>query len=198
MSRRTALSNAQAQARAASRMTVGTKMWSEQPINAPRQRHWINKPSPAGERTIPTAAWTGSFYTSGGGSITIPDPPDLPGLYVVTGAVILGSESTATDPVPPSGWTKIGGYNMGGNNGFSTNVEANVWAWGGSNGVHGGLVSPGWIGGYNQYMNGTVLYLYKVGFRQVDFGYASAMAWMLVLISAIIAVVQFRVRRDKP
>lgn len=43
-----------------------------------------------------------------------------------------------------------------------------------------------------------VLYLYKVGFRQFDFGYASAIAWMLVLLTAIIAVVQFRVMRERP
>ncbi|GAT74498.1 carbohydrate ABC transporter permease [Microbacterium hydrocarbonoxydans] len=42
-----------------------------------------------------------------------------------------------------------------------------------------------------------VLYLYKVGFRQFDFGYASAIAWMLVLLTAIIAIVQFRVMREK-
>ncbi|MBO0980647.1 carbohydrate ABC transporter permease [Microbacterium sp. SD291] len=43
-----------------------------------------------------------------------------------------------------------------------------------------------------------VLYLYKVGFRQFDFGYASAIAWMLVLLTAIIAIMQFRLMREKP
>lgn len=43
-----------------------------------------------------------------------------------------------------------------------------------------------------------VLYLYKVGFRQFDFGYASAIAWLLVIITAIIAVIQFRLMREKP
>jgi len=53
-------------------------------------------------------------------------------------------------------------------------------------------------GGPNDATLTPVLYLYKVGFRQFDFGYASAIAWMLVLITAIIAVVQFRVMREKP
>ncbi|MET3920968.1 sugar ABC transporter permease [Arthrobacter sp. UYEF20] len=43
-----------------------------------------------------------------------------------------------------------------------------------------------------------VLYLYKVGFRQFDFGYASAIAWLLVALIAIISVVQFRIMREKP
>ncbi len=42
-----------------------------------------------------------------------------------------------------------------------------------------------------------VLYLYKVGFRQFDFGYASAIAWMLVALTAIIAFLQFRLTREK-
>lgn len=42
-----------------------------------------------------------------------------------------------------------------------------------------------------------VLYLYKVGFRQFDFGYASAIAWLVVVIIAVLAVVQFRVMREK-
>ena len=53
-------------------------------------------------------------------------------------------------------------------------------------------------GGPNDATLTPVLYLYKVGFRQFDFGYASAIAWMLVLITAIVAVVQFRVMREKP
>ena len=43
-----------------------------------------------------------------------------------------------------------------------------------------------------------VLYLYKVGFRQFDFGYASAIAWLLVALIAIISVVQFRIMKEKP
>ena len=43
-----------------------------------------------------------------------------------------------------------------------------------------------------------VLYLYKVGFRQFDFGYASAIAWLLVALIALISVIQFRVMKDKP
>jgi len=37
-----------------------------------------------------------------------------------------------------------------------------------------------------------VLYLYKVGFQQLDFGYASAIAWVVVLIIGIISLLQFR------
>ncbi len=43
-----------------------------------------------------------------------------------------------------------------------------------------------------------VLYLYQVGFRQFDFGYASAIAWLLVILTGIIAFIQFRVTREKP
>ncbi|MDJ0333613.1 sugar ABC transporter permease [Salinibacterium sp. G-O1] len=43
-----------------------------------------------------------------------------------------------------------------------------------------------------------VLYLYKVGFRQFDFGYASAIGWMIVALTAVIAFVQFRLTREKP
>ncbi len=42
-----------------------------------------------------------------------------------------------------------------------------------------------------------VIYLYKVGFRQFDFGYASAIAWLLVALTAVIAIVQFRLMREK-
>ncbi|GAA1750935.1 carbohydrate ABC transporter permease [Agromyces humatus] len=53
-------------------------------------------------------------------------------------------------------------------------------------------------GGPNDATLTPVLYLYKVGFRQFDFGYASAIAWLLVVITAIIAIVQFRLMREKP
>jgi lactose/L-arabinose transport system permease protein len=53
-------------------------------------------------------------------------------------------------------------------------------------------------GGPNDATLTPVLYLYKVGFRQFDFGYASAIAWMLVVLTAIIAVIQFRIMREKP
>lgn len=52
-------------------------------------------------------------------------------------------------------------------------------------------------GGPNNATLTPVLYLYKVGFQQFDFGYASAIAWMLVLLTGIIAFVQFRVMREK-
>lgn len=42
-----------------------------------------------------------------------------------------------------------------------------------------------------------VIYLYKVGFRQFDFGYASAIAWLLVALTAVISIVQFRLMREK-
>jgi lactose/L-arabinose transport system permease protein len=52
-------------------------------------------------------------------------------------------------------------------------------------------------GGPNNATLTPVLYLYKVGFRQFDFGYASAIAWLLVALTAVIAIVQFRVMREK-
>lgn len=37
-----------------------------------------------------------------------------------------------------------------------------------------------------------ILYLYQVGFEQLDFGYASAIAWLVVVIIAALSFVQFR------
>ncbi|MFE7529038.1 carbohydrate ABC transporter permease [Kitasatospora sp. NPDC057542] len=37
-----------------------------------------------------------------------------------------------------------------------------------------------------------VVYLYKVGFQQLDFGYAAAIAWVVVLIIAAVSLLQFR------
>ncbi|MFG3256864.1 carbohydrate ABC transporter permease [Streptomyces sp. NPDC048172] len=37
-----------------------------------------------------------------------------------------------------------------------------------------------------------VLYLYKVGFQQMDFGYAAAIAWVVVAVIAVISFLQFR------
>lgn len=42
-----------------------------------------------------------------------------------------------------------------------------------------------------------VLYLYKVGFRQLDFGYASAIGWLIVAIIAVLSLVQFRLLRRR-
>ena len=42
-----------------------------------------------------------------------------------------------------------------------------------------------------------VLYLYRVGFRQFDFGYASAIAWLLVLVIGIFSIAQYWLMRDK-
>lgn len=41
------------------------------------------------------------------------------------------------------------------------------------------------------------LYLYENGFRYFDFGYASAIAYALAVVIALLGVVQFRVLRDK-
>lgn len=53
-------------------------------------------------------------------------------------------------------------------------------------------------GGPNNATMTPVLYLYKVGFQQFDFGYASAIAWLVVAIIAVISVIQFRIMREKP
>jgi lactose/L-arabinose transport system permease protein len=42
-----------------------------------------------------------------------------------------------------------------------------------------------------------VLLMYKTGFRDFDFGYASAIAWMLVLLIGILSLIQFRVLRER-
>ena len=63
------------------------------------------------------------------------------------------------------------------------------------------LFDENWIlteGGPNDATLTPVLYLYKVGFRQFDFGYASAIAWLLVVITAVVAIIQFRLMREKP
>ena len=51
-------------------------------------------------------------------------------------------------------------------------------------------------GGPNNATLTPVLYLYKVGFRQFDFGYASAIAWLLVALTAVISILQFRLTRE--
>jgi lactose/L-arabinose transport system permease protein len=38
-----------------------------------------------------------------------------------------------------------------------------------------------------------VLYLYKIGFQGFEFGYASAIAWLVVVIIGVLALLQFRV-----
>lgn len=42
-----------------------------------------------------------------------------------------------------------------------------------------------------------VIYLYKVGFRDFDFGYASAIAWLVVALTAVLAIAQFWVMRER-
>lgn len=37
-----------------------------------------------------------------------------------------------------------------------------------------------------------VVYLYKVGFEQMDFGYAAAIAWVVVLLIGVLSLIQFR------
>ena len=53
-------------------------------------------------------------------------------------------------------------------------------------------------GGPNNATMTPVVYLYKVGFQQFDFGYASAIAWLVVAIIAVISIIQFRIMREKP
>jgi lactose/L-arabinose transport system permease protein len=53
-------------------------------------------------------------------------------------------------------------------------------------------------GGPNDATLTPVLYLYKVGFERFDFGYASAIAWLIVVLTAVISIVQFRIMREKP
>ncbi|MCA0293871.1 MAG: sugar ABC transporter permease [Actinobacteria bacterium] len=52
-------------------------------------------------------------------------------------------------------------------------------------------------GGPNNATLTPVLYLYKVAFRQFDFGYASAIAWLLVVIITIASALQFWFTRDR-
>lgn len=42
-----------------------------------------------------------------------------------------------------------------------------------------------------------VLYLYQVGFQQFNFGYASAIAWMLVALTALVSILQFWLMRER-
>lgn len=42
-----------------------------------------------------------------------------------------------------------------------------------------------------------VVLLYKVGFKQFDFNYASAIAWVLVLFIGIVTFIQFRIMRER-
>ena len=52
-------------------------------------------------------------------------------------------------------------------------------------------------GGPNNATLTPVLYLYKVAFRQFDFGYASAIAWLLVVIITIASALQFWFTRER-
>jgi len=52
-------------------------------------------------------------------------------------------------------------------------------------------------GGPNNATLTPVLYLYKVAFRQFDFGYASAIAWLLVVIITIASAAQFWFTRER-
>jgi lactose/L-arabinose transport system permease protein len=42
-----------------------------------------------------------------------------------------------------------------------------------------------------------VLLMYKTGFRDFDFGYASAIAWMLVILIGVLSLLQFRILRER-
>ncbi len=52
-------------------------------------------------------------------------------------------------------------------------------------------------GGPNNATLTPVLYLYKVAFRQFDFGYASAIAWLLVVVITIGSAAQFWFTRER-
>ncbi|MGC3995516.1 MAG: sugar ABC transporter permease [Propionicimonas sp.] len=52
-------------------------------------------------------------------------------------------------------------------------------------------------GGPNNATLTPVLYLYKVAFRQFDFGYASAIAWLLVVIITLASALQFWFMRER-
>lgn len=52
-------------------------------------------------------------------------------------------------------------------------------------------------GGPNNATLTPVLYLYKVAFRQFDFGYASAIAWLLVVIITLASALQFWFTRER-
>ncbi len=52
-------------------------------------------------------------------------------------------------------------------------------------------------GGPNNATLTPVLYLYKVAFRQFDFGYASAIAWLLVAIIVLASALQFWFTRER-
>jgi lactose/L-arabinose transport system permease protein len=52
-------------------------------------------------------------------------------------------------------------------------------------------------GGPNNATLTPVLYLYKVAFRQFEFGYASAIAWLLVVIIGIASALQFWFTRER-
>lgn len=47
-------------------------------------------------------------------------------------------------------------------------------------------------GGPNNSTLTPVVYLYQVGFQQLDFGYASAIAWLVVAIIGVLSFLQFR------
>ena len=52
-------------------------------------------------------------------------------------------------------------------------------------------------GGPNDATLMPVMYLYRVGFQQFDFGYASAIAWMIVILTAVVSLVQLWLMREK-
>lgn len=155
MSRRSVISRVQSQQRAASRMTPGTSMWTEQQLVEKRDRYLVPKIEEPLDPTIPVKAWVGSF------SSVIPNPPEFPGVKVISGVVIHSITGAAYDPIPPSGWSTVGGRNIGGSNRWSTGVEANVWAWVGGSNVRGGSIQWAWTtADRSKYLGGTVLYIY--------------------------------------
>lgn len=155
MSRRSPLTVTQSQIRAASRMTPGTSMWSEQPLAEKRDRYILVGGPPALLPTIPTFGYITSY------GFTIPDPPEFPGVSVVSGCAIHTITGANANPTPPLGWSQVGGRYIGGSNRWSTGAYANVWAWGTAPNVRGGNLSWSWTSAdRHKYGGGAVMYLY--------------------------------------
>jgi len=57
------------------------------------------------------------------------------------------------------------------------------------------LFDPSYAGGAQRQFQTTVLYLWEMGFKRMDFGVASAIAWMLFLIIVLIGIVNLTLSR---
>lgn len=99
MSRRSLITRPGSQHRAASRMTPGTRMWSEQPVPAdPRGRAVVADPEYAPQVLPPTSA-----------RIRIPTTitPATGGATQIT-VLYTGGNSDTPAPTPPAGWVLLG------------------------------------------------------------------------------------------